>query len=124
VHVVAPHKGAIAGAGDGDEMTVDRSFLTANSVEADAIVVAGGTGLANEPAVLAHLQEAYRHHKTIGAWGDGQAVLVQAGIPTDVAGLATSASADAALVGSVLEGLSRHRHWERAAELLSPATVG
>ena len=39
-HVVATHKGAIAGRGDGDELTVDRSFHTASSAEADAIVVA------------------------------------------------------------------------------------
>jgi catalase len=123
VHVVAPHKGAIAGSTAGDEMTVDRSFLTADSVETDGIVVAGGTNLAVQPAALAYLQEAYRHHKTIGAWGDGDAVLAHAGIPTDAVGVATSAAADAALVGSLLDGLGRHRHWERAADMLSPATV-
>jgi len=123
VHVVATHKGAIAGANAGDEMTVDRSFLTADSVEADALVVADGTNLAGEPSVLAYLQEAYRHHKTIGAWGDGETVLRQAAIPTDLVGIATSASADAALVGSIIEGLGRHRHWERAADMLAPATV-
>ncbi len=48
-HVVATHKGAIAGKRRGDELTVDRSFHTASSAEADGIIVAGGTGLATTP---------------------------------------------------------------------------
>ena len=49
--MIATHKGAIAGRRAADELTVDRSFHTASSAEADAVVVAGGAGLATNPAV-------------------------------------------------------------------------
>ena len=75
-HVVATHKGAIAGPGRRtDSLTVDRSFHTASSAEADAIVVAAGAGLADNPAVLTWVQSAYRHFKPIAAWGDGEDLL-------------------------------------------------
>jgi len=87
-HVIASRKGAILGAGRrADELTVDRSFHTASSVEADALVIAGGSGLATQPAVIAYVQTAYRHFKTIGAWGDGIELLAAAGIGTDDPGV-------------------------------------
>jgi len=117
-HVVAPHKGAIAGGGRrrADELTVDRSFLTACSAEADAVVIAGGSDLAEIPAVITYVQEAYRHHKTIGAWGDGVELLAAAGISTAAAGVAAGDRATKALARTVIRGLSVHRHWERGAE--------
>ena len=72
---MATHKGAIAGGRRGDELLVDRSFHTASPAEADAVVVAGGAGLADDPAVITYLQSAYRHHKPIAAWGDGTELL-------------------------------------------------
>ncbi len=116
VHVVAPHKGAIAGGGRrrGDELTVDRSFLTACSAEADGLIVAGGTALVGMPAVVTYVQEAYRHHKTIGGWGDGSTVLDAAGISTPQAGVVVGDRVSKSLVKGVLAGLAGHRHWDRA----------
>ena len=67
-------------AGTRDELVVDRSFHTASSAEADAVVVADGAGLANDPAVITYVQSAHRHFKVIAAWGDGAGLLTNAGI--------------------------------------------
>jgi catalase len=115
VHVVATHKGAILGTGRRtDELTVDRSFLTACAAEADGLVVADRTTLAGEPAALVYLQEAYRHHKTIGAWGDGAAVLETAGVGASDPGVVVAPRANRATARAYLAALGRHRHWDRA----------
>lgn len=115
-HVVAPHKGAIAGAGRrrNDELTVDRSFLTACAAEADAVVVAGGSALSEIPAVVTFVQEAFRHHKTIGAWGDGSELLDVAGIAPEEPGVELSDRATKALARVLIQAMSVHRHWDRA----------
>jgi catalase len=113
-HVVAPHKGTLTGTGRrAPTMTVDRSFLTACSAEADAFVVGHGTTLAGEAAVLTYLQEAYRHHKPIIAIGDGADVLAAAGIPADSPGVVVAEKADKALVRVLVDSLGRHRTWDR-----------
>ena len=114
-HVVAARKGAVLGSGRrADELTVDRSFHTASSVEADAFVVASGTALAAEPAVIAYLQTAYRHYKTIGAWGSGVEVLAAAGIRTDAPGVIVAERTSKRFAKSLIDALSIHRHWDRA----------
>ncbi len=114
-HVVATHKGSITGASrKRDELVVDRSFHTASSAEADAVVVADGTGLAADPAVLTHLQSTYRHFKLVAAWGDGADVLANAGI-TSAPGVVTTAKSNKGFATAIVAGLAVHRHWERAA---------
>jgi catalase len=119
VHVVAPHKGAIVGGArrSDDELTVDQSFLTSCAALADAVVVANGTSvsLAGHPYVVMYLQEAYRHHKTIGAIGDGVSVLEAAGVPAGEAGVAVSPKATKAFAKTFVGLLGLHRHWERGA---------
>jgi catalase len=111
-HVIATHKGAITD-GAGNEHTVDRSFHTASSAEADGIVVASGTTLRDDPAVQTYIQSAYRHFKTIGAWGDGTEVLEAAGVARGAPGVVDAPNA-ADLPEAVVQALSVHRHWERA----------
>jgi catalase len=114
-HVVATHKGAIAGGGRrADELTVDRSFHTASSAEADAVIVAGGTGLASDPAVVTYVQSAYRHFKPIAAWGDGVELLTAAGVESDGPGVVVADRASKTFARSVVAALSVHRHWDRA----------
>jgi catalase len=113
-HVIAPHKGAIAGRRRGDELTVDRSFHTASSAECDAIVVAHGTGLAGQMAVATYVQAAYRHMKPIAAWGDGVEVLESAGIAASAPGVFGDEKVNRTLTRSLLDALGRHRHWDRA----------
>jgi catalase len=115
-HVIATHKGAIAGAGDGpSELTVDRSFHTASSAEADAVVVSDRAALASIPAAHTYVQAAYRHQKTLGAWGDGVELLTGAGVDVDAAGIVTSAGSSTAFAEEIVAAMGKHRHWERLA---------
>lgn len=113
-HVVATHKGHIAGKRKADQMLVDRSFHTASGAEADAIVVAAGAGLVGDPGVLAHVQIAYRHHKPIAAWGNGAELLTAAGIGADEPGVVVAERATKAFAKALLDAMSVHRHWDRA----------
>jgi catalase len=112
-HVVATHKGAIRGRGK-DELVVDRSFHTASSAEADAVVVAHGGGLAAETPVMTYVQSAFRHYKPIAAWGDGREVLDRAGIDVSAAGVVTADKSNRSFAKELVTSLSVHRHWERA----------
>ena len=113
-HVIATHKGAISGAGDGSaELTVDRSFHTASSAEADAIVVAAGSGLASDPAAITYVQAAYRHLKTLGSWGDGAELLLAAGVDLDAPGVSAADDTTTGLADAIVDALGSHRHWER-----------
>jgi catalase len=125
VHVIAPHKGTLAG-GEGLELTVDRSFLTACAAECDAVVVADADALLGDAVVMTYVQEAYRHHKTLGAWGSGAELLRQAGAGTDEPGVAVSTrGATKTFAKALVTALGRHRHWERAPLLvLAVPTAG
>ena len=119
-HVIATHKGMISsGARGKDQLVVDRSFHTSCSAEADAVVVASGTGLAENPGVLTYVQSAYRHYKPIGAWGDGDQLLLNAGIDTTAPGVAVTAKANRAFAASIIDALAVHRHWARGPEHLT-----
>jgi len=113
-HVIATHKGAITGRRKTDVLTVDRSFLTASSAEADAVVVAGGAGLATNPAAITYVQMAYLHHKPLGAWGDGAELLTAAGAGLEDPGVVTSERGTKTFAKNVLGAMAVHRHWERA----------
>jgi len=111
--VVAPHKGLLVGARRSDAVTAERAFLTARSVEADAVVVADRSDLTRLPLAAAYLQEAYRHHKTVGGWGDAEQLLVAAGLPLDAQGVMLVPKASKSFARSLAEGLGMHRHWDR-----------
>jgi catalase len=113
-HVVAPHKGAITGSGRrSDELTVDRSFHTASSAEADAVVIADGTMFAGDPVVTTYLQAAFRHAKPIAAWGDGVEVLERLDMIA-ASGVFTADKVSSAFTKSILAGLGDHRFWGRS----------
>ena len=115
-HVVATHKGNIVGPGRrADSLTVDKSFHTACSAEADAIIVASGTSLANDPGVITYIQSAFRHYKPIAAWGDGEQVLTNAGIASSDPGVVIAPKANKTFAKSCIDALAVHRHWDRAA---------
>ncbi len=92
------------------EQVVQRTYLTARSVEFDAIIVAGGA----EPDIKATimLQEAFRHGKTIGGWGDATTSLEAAGVDPTSPGLVLDDDVDA-VVDAIAVLLSTHRVWER-----------
>ncbi|XVU21280.1 catalase [Actinoplanes sp. CA-054009] len=120
--IIAPHGGKVGG------LPVQRTFATARSIEFDAILVgaapvpapdatpAPGSAPSIDPRVLLLLDEAWRHAKAIGAWGEGAGALTGAGI-AGTAGVVTADSAEAALT-QVKQLMAAHRVWERF-----PATV-
>jgi catalase len=123
--VVAPHLGVLAGE-SGVPVPAVRAFLTSQSVEFDAVVVAGGRGaelLAADPFVALFVQEAYRHHKTIGAWGRGVDAISGFGIPIEAAGVVTGDAVDRRFTDPLLEWTGWHRHWERPALILAPVVT-
>jgi catalase len=115
VVIIAPHGGTIT-SNDGP-VAVTKSALTTQSVEYDALVVAGGQeadSLAQDPYVALNLTEAYRHHKTIAAWGTGQQALEAAGIAANSAGvIITSDTPKRAFTRALTEAIGWHRHWDR-----------
>jgi catalase len=128
--VIAPSGGTLDG--DGDPVTVQRTFATVRSTELDAVLLAGAPAPAADargsrdakaddgvaavtdldPRVLLLLTEAYRHGKALGAWGGGTAALEAAGIDSAAPGVVAGEAAVAALegVGDLLAG---HRVWDR-----------
>ncbi len=127
--LVAP-KGGKIGKG-ATALDVQRTFLTARSVEFDAILVAGfvppaadalptrdakaGTVSAEaavDPRVTLMLDEAFRHGKAVGAAGRGADTLASSGYAADAPGVVVAGDAEAA-VRQLAELLGAHRVWER-----------
>ena len=102
-------------------VTVDRTVLTARSIEFDAVVVAAGTTPSGNIRTTVLLQEAFRHCKAIAAWGDGVAVLEAAGIGADDAGVSVGASANKAFTAGLVAAVGLHRAWDRATTVMASA---
>jgi len=111
LHVIAPQGGSVKGAGR-TAATADATVFNADSVVYDALVVAGGVG-ALDPKSATMLQEAYRHHKTLAAWGSGIDALTGALIDVEAAGVITQPKAGKAFTDGVVDALGWHRHWDR-----------
>jgi catalase len=128
--VVAPRGGDL-----GEGVEADRSYLTARSVEFDAIVLAGPgapapdaapgrdakagapvADLAVDSRVALLLSEAFRHAKALGTAGE-PGWLEAAGIPAGAEGVVTGSLSD--VIGEFTTLLATHRVWDRF-----PATVG
>jgi catalase len=128
--LIAPKGGKIF-ADSGDPLDVQRTLLTARSIEFDTIVVAGAmapgadgvatrdakadepNGSAVDPRVLLMLDEAYRHGKALGAWGAGVAALDALGV-TGQPGVVTGARGEQ-VFSTLTELLPDHRVWQRFA---------
>jgi catalase len=113
LYVLAPRGGTIKG--ENADVAVDRSTLTTQSVEYDALVVAGGPSadaVAGDPYAAVNLGEAFRHHKTIGAWGEGTTVLDLLAL-TGAPGVVTAKKADGSFAQELIAAMGRHRHWDR-----------
>jgi catalase len=117
--VIAP-AGGVLKAGR-RSVTVDRTLLTARSIEFDALVVAGGTTATSDIKLVVLLQEAFRHCKAIAAWGDGLAVLQTAGIAAGDPGVEIADTVNTAFTDALAAGLGLHRAWDRAAAVMASA---
>ncbi|SFC25588.1 catalase [Bacillus sp. OV322] len=113
---------------DGQELEVNQTFLTSDSVLFDAVYAAGGQESAGRLKTVkeaaAFLKDAYSHYKTVGAADEGTDLLAFAGIeivspeskePLSVPGVIASRNAEdlAGLNKQFIEGIAQHRHWNR-----------
>jgi catalase len=121
VHVIAP-VGGVLKRGNSKQI-VERTLLTARSVEFDAIVVAGGTTPSKDIKLVLLLQEAYRHCKAIAAWGDGEAILLAADIDVAAPGVSVGESVDRDFTDELVTALGLHRAWARADLVTSSAVA-
>ncbi len=117
LRVIAPVGGVLKRGGT--STAVERTFLTTRSVEFDAVVVAGGVGGLEDVKLTVLLQEAFRHCKVLGAWGDGEQVLTAAGIDTAAPGVLLGASPVKAYTTELVAALGLHRVWERAERVMA-----
>lgn len=110
--IIAPRGSVLPGAG-GAELTVQRTYQTARSVEFDAVLVAGTLSSPPDPRIQLLLAEAYRHCKALGGWDGAGSVFQAAGCPEDGDGMLFVGSATDVLAG-VTDLLAHHRVWSRA----------
>ncbi|MEU4744269.1 catalase [Actinosynnema sp. NPDC023658] len=112
-----------------DGLVAQRTFLTARSVEFDALLLAaapapgpdalpsrdakaGAPAVTVDPRVVMMVQECYRHAKAIGVWGTGEAALVEAGVSVGDLGIVVGES-PADVFTEVQTLLGTHRVWDR-----------
>ncbi|MCV7230809.1 catalase [Mycolicibacterium komossense] len=103
------------------KITVDRTLATTRSIEFDALVVADGTAASGDIKLVVLLQEAFRHCKTIAAWGDGVAVLKAARIPAKGAGIEVADTVGKQFTSDLAAALGLHRAWDRAPKVMASA---
>ncbi|GAA2089922.1 MULTISPECIES: catalase [Brevibacterium] len=94
-----------------DGTPVQRTWLTARSVEFDALVFLAGDDRP-DPRVTLLAAEAYRHSKAL-AFGPGSPLPQAAGIETAAPGVLTGTVRE--VLGDLFTAMSRHRAWERFA---------
>jgi catalase len=95
--------------------TVDRTFLTARSIEFDAVLVADGTTPSADIKLVILLQEAYRHCKPLGSWGSGHETIATAGIDPQGPGVLRGDAVAKSFTDQFAKTLGLHRVWDRAA---------
>jgi len=110
--VIAPHGGEL-GTGK-NKQVVERTNVTARSIEFDAIVVADGAPRDGDIKAVILLQEAFRQLKPFAAWGDGAEVLTAAGIDAAAPGVLSAKTATKNLTADLIKAMKQHRVWARA----------
>jgi catalase len=70
-----------------NRQVIDRTLLTTRSIEYDAIVVADRLAGPRDVKLSVLLQEAFRHCKPLGDWGNAGQVLRDAGIDVSAPGI-------------------------------------
>ena len=113
--------GGVLGKGK-DQQIVDRTLLTTRSIEYDAVLVADGSAGLRDARLTVLLQEAFRHCKPLGAWGDGSEVFDGAGVDSAAPGVLLADSSDKSYGMAVVEALGLHRVWARAELVTADST--
>jgi catalase len=89
---------------------VERTLLTARSIEFDALIVAAGTKPTRDIKLIVLLQEAFRHCKPVAAWGDGTAALAAAGIDLDGPGVLVADTANKSFTDGLADAVGLYRY--------------
>ena len=100
-------------------VTVERTLLTARSIEYDALVVAAGTKPIRDIKLVLLLQEAFRHCKALAAWGDGTQALAAAGIELDAPGVLVADGVNKPFTEALADAVGLHRVWDRALDVMA-----
>lgn len=137
--VVSENLGMIRAA-DGQQVEVDKTFLTSASIMYDAVFVPGGrdsiAALEMSGDAIHFVNEAFKHCKPIGAIGDGVDLLMKSDIQG--VGLADAEAEDELMVDqgvvtvrhpsdiesfveAFVEAIKHHRYWAREAKMAVPA---
>ena len=111
MHVIAPTAGSVKGSGR-STLAADATVFNSDSVVYDALVVAGGVAEL-DPKSAMMLQEAYRHHKTVAAWGTGTDALAAASIDPTANGVVTGDKVAKGFTTALVDAIGWHRHWAR-----------
>ncbi|MEX0762935.1 MAG: catalase [Dehalococcoidia bacterium] len=130
VEVVSKLGGMVRG-GNGQEVPVDKISVTADSIMYDAVFIPGGQesvdALKMQGDALHFVNEAFKHHKPIGATGEGIDLLTAAQVgDVQLAGKGSSGVTDADGVvtardpvdigdaaAQFISAIAQHRHWQR-----------
>ena len=122
--IVAKFMGTIKAA-DGQELEVDKTFLTGASVMFDAVYVPGGAksieALKTNGEALNFINEAFKHCKAIAATGEGVDLLktsevqkvMGSSVQTDQAVITGQSSDVKKTAKSFIEAIAQHRNWAR-----------
>ena len=134
--VVSKFKGMIKSA-EGQEVEVDKTFLTAASVMYDAVYVPGGKQsvemLKTQGDAIHFVNEAFKHCKAIAATGEGVDFLMASNVPMLITATEGKLQSDQGIVVSrnaadmnavaqaFIPAIAQHRHWTRMQKKQVPA---
>ncbi|PKQ29250.1 MAG: catalase HPII, partial [Actinobacteria bacterium HGW-Actinobacteria-10] len=135
MEVIAKYRGELSGT-SGTSIPVDKSYVTTASVLYDAVFVPGGRqsveALLEDGYARHFVNEQFKHHKPIGASGDGVELLMAADLVDielaegerevkDQGVVTTRANLDKGFAESFVETMALGRDWSRMQKVLVPA---
>ena len=99
-------------------MIVERTLLTARSIEFDALADAAGTPT-HDIKLIVLLQGVFRHHKPVAAWGKARRrPQPQVGMSTRP-GVLVADNVDKSYTYALADAAGVHRVWERAVVVMA-----
>lgn len=104
-------------ADDGSVVNVKKTLKTTASVLHDAVYVAGGISsvqeLSLEADAIHFINEAYKHHKTIGYSSDAEDLMALTSIGSFDEDVGVINNSSGKFSKDFIKGLKAHRHWDR-----------
>lgn len=110
--IVSDHQGVIKGE-DGSKLSVDHTFLTADSVLFDAVYIASAKGKTSmyQKEASYFIKEAFAHYKPIASTFSGNQFIDELGL-TGKIGVLTNDTGNE-FIDSFIELIAKHRFWSR-----------